>query len=98
MTPRLLCVALAALTASGMFVAVPSAGTQATEPYPDLIADGDLVVYKTTFSAVLSSDLPAQLRARGIDTVVVGGLTTPIWVTLSPFEDRHDGYDVSGAC
>lgn len=56
-----------------------AAGTQATEPYPDLIADGDLVLYKTTFSAVLSSDLPAQLRARGADTVV-GGLTTPICV------------------
>lgn len=50
-----------------------AAGTQATEPYPDLIADGDLVVHKTAFSAVLSSDLPAQLRARGADTVVVGG-------------------------
>ena len=42
----------------------------AAEPYPDLIADGDLVVYKTTFSAVLSSDLVqdtdafvAQVRA-----------------------------------
>jgi isochorismatase family protein len=55
-------------------------GTKAAEPYPDLIADGDLVVYKTTFSAVLSSDLPAQLRARHADTVVVGGLTTPICV------------------
>ena len=35
-----------------------AAGTKAAKPYPDLIADGDLVVYKTTFSAVLSSDLP----------------------------------------
>jgi len=57
-----------------------AAGTKAAEPYPDLIADGDLVVYKTTFSAVLSSDLPGHLRDRGTDTVVVGGLTTPICV------------------
>jgi nicotinamidase-related amidase len=57
-----------------------AAGTRAAEAYPDLIADGDLVVYKTTFSAVLSSDLVDQLRARDIDTVVVGGLTTPICV------------------
>ena len=55
-------------------------GTQAAEAYPDLVLDGDLVVYKTTFSAVLSSDLVDQLRARNIDTVVVGGLTTPICV------------------
>ena len=55
-------------------------GTRAAEAYPDLILDGDLVVYKTTFSAVLSSDLVDQLRERNIDTVVVGGLTTPICV------------------
>jgi biuret amidohydrolase len=55
-------------------------GTRAAEAYPDLVLDGDLVVYKTTFSAVLSSDLVDQLRARNIDTVVVGGLTTPICV------------------
>jgi nicotinamidase-related amidase len=57
-----------------------AAGTRAAEAYPDLVLDGDLVVYKTTFSAVLSSDLVGRLRARGIDTVVVGGLTTPICV------------------
>jgi biuret amidohydrolase len=57
-----------------------AAGTRAAEAYPDLVLDGDLIVYKTTFSAVLSSDLVDQLRARGIDTVVVGGLTTPICV------------------
>lgn len=55
-------------------------GTRAAEAYPDLVLDGDLVVYKTTFSAVLSSDLVDQLRVRDIDTVVVGGLTTPICV------------------
>jgi biuret amidohydrolase len=55
-------------------------GTRAAEAYPDLVLDGDLVVYKTTFSAVLSSDLVDQLRVREIDTVVVGGLTTPICV------------------
>ena len=57
-----------------------AAGTRATEAYPDLVLDGDLIVYKTTFSAVLSSNLVDQLRARDIGTVVVGGLTTPICV------------------
>ena len=49
------------------------------------------MVYKTTFSAVLSSDLPAQLRARGADTVVVGGLTTPICV-----QTTVDGLSMAG--
>ena len=68
-----------------------AAGTRAAEAYPDLVLDGDLVVYKTTFSAVLSSDLVGQLRARGVDTVVVGGLTTPICV-----QTTVDGLSMTG--
>jgi nicotinamidase-related amidase len=68
-----------------------AAGTRAAEAYPDLVLDGDLVMYKTTFSAVLSSDLVGQLRARGIDTVVVGGLTTPICV-----QTTVDGLSMTG--
>jgi nicotinamidase-related amidase len=68
-----------------------AAGTRAVEAYPDLVLDGDLVVYKTTFSAVLSSDLVGQLRARGVDTVVAGGLTTPICV-----QTTVDGLSMTG--
>jgi nicotinamidase-related amidase len=68
-----------------------AAGTRAAEAYPDLVLGGDLVVYKTTFSAVLSSDLVGQLRARGVDTVVVGGLTTPICV-----QTTVDGLSMTG--
>jgi nicotinamidase-related amidase len=68
-----------------------AAGTRAAEAYPDLVLDGDLVVYKTTFSAVLSSDLVGQLQARGVDTVVVGGLTTPICV-----QTTVDGLSMTG--
>ena len=66
-------------------------GTRAAEAYPDLVLDGDLVVYKTTFSAVLSSDLVARLRASNIDTVVIGGLTTPICV-----QTTVDGLSMTG--
>src|SRR6202046_2320892 len=38
-----------------------AAGTRAAEAYPDLVAGGDLVVYKTAFSAVQSSDLLDRL-------------------------------------
>jgi len=68
-----------------------AAGTRAVEAYPDLVQDGDLVVYKTTFSAVLSSDLVDRLRARGVDTVVTGGLTTPICV-----QTTVDGLSMTG--
>jgi nicotinamidase-related amidase len=68
-----------------------AAGTRAAEAYPDLVLGGDLVVYKTTFSAVLSSDLVGQLRACGVDTVVVGGLTTPICV-----QTTVDGLSMTG--
>jgi biuret amidohydrolase len=68
-----------------------AAGTRAVEAYPDLVQDGDLVVFKTTFSAVLSSDLVDRLRARGIDTVVTGGLTTPICV-----QTTVDGLSMTG--
>ena len=68
-----------------------AAGTRAVEAYPDLVLDGDLVVYKTTFSAVLSSDLVDRLRARGVDTVVTGGLTTPICV-----QTTVDGLSMTG--
>jgi nicotinamidase-related amidase len=68
-----------------------AAGTRAAEAYPDLVLDGDLVVYKTAFSAVQSSDLLDRLRARDIDTVVVGGLTTPICV-----QTTVDGLSMAG--
>ena len=45
-----------------------------------MVEDGDVLVPKTTFSAVLSSDLSGELARRGFDTAVVGGLTTPICV------------------
>jgi biuret amidohydrolase len=68
-----------------------AAGTRAAEAYPDLVLDGDLVVYKTAFSAVQSSDLVDRLRAGNIDTVVVGGLTTPICV-----QTTVDGLSMAG--
>ena len=49
--------------------------------YPELdVADGDLKVRKTRFSALIqgSSDLDAILRARGIDTLIVVGTATNV--------------------
>jgi len=49
--------------------------------YPELdVAQGDLRVRKTRFSALIqgSSDLDAILRARGIDTLIVVGTATNV--------------------
>jgi nicotinamidase-related amidase len=48
---------------------------------------GGTVVHVQT----VSSDLVAQLRARGVDTVVTGGLTTPICV-----QTTVDGLSMTG--
>jgi nicotinamidase-related amidase len=66
-------------------------GAPDAEPYADLIAEGDIIVLKTTFSAVMGGGLLDQLRARGFDGAVVGGLTTPICV-----QTTVDGLSMSG--
>lgn len=63
----------------------------ATAFYEGLLQDGDVLVRKTCFSAVISSDLLVQLASRNFDTAVVGGLTTPICV-----QTTVDGLSMSG--
>lgn len=50
------------------------------EFYPDLVVPDDLVMRKRGFSAVAAGDLLNVLAEHGWDTVVMGGLTTPICV------------------
>jgi nicotinamidase-related amidase len=57
-----------------------SEGSPMAAFYDGMVEEGDVLVPKTTFSAVLSSDLSAELARRGLGTAVVGGLTTPICV------------------
>lgn len=56
------------------------AGRVNAEFYPGLLEPGDLEMRKTGFSAVQDGDLLAILADHGWDTVVMGGLTTPICV------------------
>jgi nicotinamidase-related amidase len=50
------------------------------EFHPGLVEPGDPVMRKTGFSAVAAGDLLGILAEHGWDTVVMGGLTTPICV------------------
>ena len=59
--------------------------------YDGVVKEGDILVCKTSFGAVISSDLLAQLRSRNLDTAVVAGLTTPICV-----QTTVDGLSMSG--
>ena len=51
--------------------------------------DGDIVVRKTRIGPFLTTDLDAQLRERGIDTLLLAGISTS-GVVLSTVRDGHD--------
>jgi nicotinamidase-related amidase len=52
-------------------------------------ADGDIVVRKTRVGPFLTTDLDEQLRARGVDTLLLAGISTS-GVVLSTVRDGHD--------
>jgi nicotinamidase-related amidase len=66
-------------------------GRENAEFYPDLVEPEDLVMRKTGFSAVATGNLLDILAAHGWDTVVMGGLTTPICVGTT-----SDGLSMAG--
>jgi nicotinamidase-related amidase len=51
--------------------------------------DGDIVVRKTRVGPFGTTDLHEQLQARGIDTLLLAGISTS-GVTLSTVRDAHD--------
>jgi nicotinamidase-related amidase len=51
--------------------------------------DGDIVVRKRRVGALSTTDLDAQLRARGIDTLILAGISTS-GVILSTLRDAAD--------
>ena len=83
------------------------AGTEGARLHPDLqLPPGALIVSKGTstkddgYSAFEGSipgrgSLLADLRARGIDEVIIGGLTTEYCVRLSALDARHAGLEAT---
>ncbi len=51
--------------------------------------DGDIVVRKVRVGAFGTTDLDQQLRARGVDTLVLAGISTS-GVMISTLADAHD--------
>jgi len=55
----------------------PPAPAQASELVPEIGAQpGDVIVSKRQWGAFYGTDLEQQLRRRGIDTIVIGGIAT----------------------
>lgn len=55
---------------------------------------GDLVVEKTTYSPFASSNLEAELRARGIETLVITGLHTDCCARHTSGDAFQKGFDL----
>jgi nicotinamidase-related amidase len=64
-----------------------SPGTQVDERVAP--QEGDIVVRKVRVGPFLTTDLDQQLRARGIDTLLLAGISTS-GVVLSTVRDAHD--------
>jgi nicotinamidase-related amidase len=62
---------------------------------------GDIAVRKTRVGAFSTTDLDEQLRARGVDTLILAGISTS-GVVLSTVRDAHDRdyrlYVLADAC
>jgi nicotinamidase-related amidase len=69
-------------------------GNDNAEFYPGLVELDDLVIRKTGFSAVAAGNLVEILTAHGWDTVVMGGLTTPICVGTTSDDLSMAGFKV----
>lgn len=57
------------------------------------VSQQDFIVNKRGFSAFFGTDLDLQLRRRGIDTVVVGGISTQAAVDSTARDAYQLGYD-----
>lgn len=70
------------------------AGDRGADFYGPLPEPGELVVRKPRYSAFVGTDLDARLRARGVDTLVVCGLTTECCVDSTVRDAFHHDYHV----
>lgn len=81
---------------SGMGARVKPAGAAMHADSPNTAIDerlapreGDIVVRKTRVGAFSTTDLDAQLRERGVDTLILAGISTS-GVILSTVRDAYD--------
>ena len=75
-------------------VALCRAGTHGAGYYRIRPEPGDIEIEKVLYSSFVGTDLDAQLKARGIDTLVVTGFTTECCVDCTVRDAFHLNYNV----
>ena len=75
-------------------VGVCRAGTSGAAYYRVKPEPGDIEIEKPLFSSFVGTDLEAQLRARGVDTLVFVGLTTDCCVDCTARDAFHRGFHI----
>ena len=72
-----------------------AAGSETTEIVPQLRPQpADIVLDKSMAGAFSHTDLDARLRARGVDTLIIGGLMTHLAVSTTASDGTVLGYRV----
>ena len=61
---------------------------------PGLAEPGDIEITKTTWGAFFRTDLDAELKRRGIRTIVLGGVATQIGVESTARQAWELGYEL----
>jgi nicotinamidase-related amidase len=56
--------------------------------------DGELVIHKNRWSAFFQTSLELNLRARGIDTIVLAGLSTDVGIVSTAFSARDADFGI----
>jgi nicotinamidase-related amidase len=62
---------------------------------PGLAAPGDILVTKSTWGAFFRTDLDAELRKRGVRTIVLGGVATHVGVDTTARQAWELGYELA---
>jgi len=75
-------------------LALCRAGTPGADFYGPAPQPGDLVVHKTRYSGFFRTDLDRLLKERGLDTLVVCGVTTECCVDSTVRDAFHLDYQV----
>jgi ureidoacrylate peracid hydrolase len=71
------------------------AGSKDAEIAPELApAEGDVVVPKQRWSSFFQTNLDLQLRARGLDTIVIAGGSTDVGIAATVFAARDLDYGI----
>lgn len=75
-------------------LAICRAGTKGADYYRIRPQAGDIEIEKPLYSSFVGTDLDAQLRARGIETLVIVGFTTDCCVDCTARDAFHLNYNV----